>query len=69
VPQRLLDAVPQSGAGPHDPVTHWATLARDFVADVRGQDHQPYLTFADGWRYQEAIEAIRSGRGWYTLPA
>ena len=27
-----------------------------------------YLTFRDGWRYQEAIEAIRAGAGWRTLP-
>ena len=34
-----------------------------------GEPHQPYLTFRDGWRYQEAIDAIRAGRGWYDLPA
>ncbi|RIK39349.1 MAG: hypothetical protein DCC57_20275 [Chloroflexi bacterium] len=38
------------------------------VADIRGEPHRPYLTFYDGWRYQEAIDAIRSGRGWYELP-
>ena len=61
VPQRLLDAVPGGN--------WWAALAVDFVADVRGEAHRPYLTFRDGWRSQEAIDAIRSGRGWYTLPA
>jgi predicted dehydrogenase len=66
VPQRLLDALPKVG----DDVTNkWAALAGDFVADVRGEPHRPYLTFRDGWRYQEAIDAIRAGRGWYTLPA
>jgi predicted dehydrogenase len=66
VPQRLLDALPAVG---DDVVNKWAALAGDFVADIRGAPHRPYLTFRDGWRYQEAIDAIRSGRGWYTLPA
>jgi predicted dehydrogenase len=66
VPQRLLDELPAVG----DEVTNkWAALAGDFVADIRGEAHRPYLTFRDGWRFQEAIDAIRSGRGWYTLPA
>ena len=38
------------------------------MADVRGEPRAPYLTFRDGWRYQEAIEAIRAGDGWRTLP-
>jgi predicted dehydrogenase len=66
VPQRLLDALPRVG---DDATSKWAALADDFVADVRGEPHRPYLTFRDGWRYQEAIDAIRCGRGWYTLPA
>lgn len=61
VPQGVLDAVPGGN--------WWGALAADFVADVRGEVHRPYLTFRDGWRYQEAIDAIRAGRGWYTLPA
>jgi predicted dehydrogenase len=66
VPHRLVDAVPQLGG---DSENQWGSLARDFVADVRGERHRPYLTFYDGWRYQEAIDAIRSGRGWSALPA
>lgn len=65
VPQRLVDEVPQVGG---DEANKWAALARDFVADVRGEAHRPYLTFRDGWRYQEAIDAIRDGCGWHTLP-
>ena len=63
VPQRVRDAMPAGDWG------WWAALAGDFVADVRGQAHRPYLTFYDGWRAQEAIDAIRAGRGWYTLPS
>lgn len=66
VPQRLLDELPSVG---EDETNKWAALAADFVTDVRGEAYRPYLTFRDGWRYQEAIDAIRSGRGWYTLPA
>jgi len=65
VPQRLVDALPPAA----DSVQRkWCALARDFVADVRGAPHQPYLTFRDGWRYQAAIDAIRAGRGWIDLP-
>lgn len=46
----------------------WDALVRDFVADVRGEPHAPYPTFRDGWRYQEAIDAIRQGTGWTALP-
>jgi hypothetical protein len=46
----------------------WAALAREFVADIRGEAHCSYLNFGDGWRYQEAIDAIRAGRGWYIAP-
>jgi hypothetical protein len=64
VPQRLLDELPQVGS---DDENKWTALARDFVADVRGEPHRPYLMFVDGWRFQEAIEAIHGGRGWYEL--
>jgi predicted dehydrogenase len=66
VPQRLVEALPQVG----DPLYNkWAALARDFLADIRGEPHQPYLTFRDGWRYQEAIDALRAGKGWHELPS
>ena len=64
IPQRLLDDVPQVG----DNVQNWwCALARDFVADVRGEPHRPYLTFRDGSRYQVAIDAVRAGT-WRELP-
>lgn len=66
VPQRLIDDVPKVGTEFQD---KWAALARDFVADVLGQEHRPYLTLRDGWRFEEIIDAIRSGRGWFDLPA
>jgi hypothetical protein len=50
-------------------MSRWAALARDFVADICGEPHEPYLTFEDGYRYQVMIEAIRQGTGWVELPA
>jgi len=66
VPQRLIEVLPNVG---DDGINKWAALACDFVADVRGEPHCPYLTFRDGWRYQEAVGAIRAGCGWHELPA
>jgi predicted dehydrogenase len=68
IPQRLIDARPQESNG-DDVQEHWTSLSLDFVGDIRGEPVPPYLTFREGWRYQEAIDAIRSGRGWYTIPA
>ncbi|MCJ7552087.1 MAG: Gfo/Idh/MocA family oxidoreductase [Anaerolineae bacterium] len=68
-PQRLKDALPhfEDDGGAHV-LGKWAALARDFVADIEGKDHTPYLTFHDGWRYQVAIDAVREGRAWQELP-
>lgn len=65
VPRRLLDDLPHVG---DEFQNKWCALVRDFIADIRGEPHGAYLTFRDGWRYQLAIDAIRSGRGWYELP-
>ena len=65
VPQRLKNHLPQIGDFVQN---RWCALARDFLADIKGQDHQPYLTFRDGWHYQLAIESIRKGHGWLELP-
>jgi predicted dehydrogenase len=65
VPSRLLD---EEARLETDTQRKWAALARDFVADVRGASHRPYLTFRDGWRFEEAVDAIREGRGWVDVP-
>jgi len=65
VPQRLLDELPNVGDNVQN---KWCALARDFVADIRGEAFRPYLTFRDGWRYQVAVDTIRSGQGWRDLP-
>ncbi len=43
---------------------NWNQLAREFVADILGRPHPRYLTFRDGWIYQEVIETIRSNTCW-----
>ncbi|HEV7984056.1 MAG TPA: Gfo/Idh/MocA family oxidoreductase [Xanthobacteraceae bacterium] len=56
-------------AGWEVPQRAWNALARDFVADIEGRGHQPYLTIEDGWRHQEAIDAVRAAAGWAKLSA
>ncbi len=46
----------------------WNALAREFVHDIEGKEHAPYLTIADGWRHQEVIDAVRGRAGWKDLP-
>jgi hypothetical protein len=65
VPLAIRDSLP-------DDVDHtqrnWNQLAREFVADIRGEVHPRYLTFRDGWIYQEVIETIRSNKCWVAAP-
>jgi predicted dehydrogenase len=65
VPERLIGELPRVGSDGHN---KYGALARDFVADIHGERHRPYLTFRDGWRFQEAFDAIRAGHGWQDLP-
>lgn len=65
VPQRFSDALPRIG---DDIQNKWVALVRDFLADIQNRPHEPYLTFQDGWRYQVAIDAIRTSQGWMQLP-
>jgi predicted dehydrogenase len=64
VPGRIVAQHPTAG---NQFQRKWTALARDFVADVLGRPHAPYLTFRDGWRFQEAFDAIRAGAGWQTI--
>ena len=65
IPQQFSDAVPRIG---DDIQNKWVALVRDFLADIQNRPHEPYLTFQDGWRYQVAIDAIRTSHGWTQLP-
>lgn len=65
IPLEIRDSLP-------DEVDHtqrnWNQLAREFVADIAGQPHPRYLTFHDGWIYQEVIDTIRSNKCWVAAP-
>ena len=65
IPQTLTDALPRIG---DDIQNKWVALVRDFLADIENRPHEPYLTFQDGWRYQIAIDAIRTSKGWTPIP-
>ena len=65
VPERVFRSLPQIG---DDLQRDWAALAREFVADIRGEAHSPYPTFRQGWINQEIIEAVRGGSGWRDIP-
>jgi hypothetical protein len=75
IPADLLAGLPTVerranwNAGWEVPQRAWNALARDFVADIEGRPHQPYLTIEDGWRHQEAIDAVRAAEGWVVLPS
>ena len=65
VPLHIVDYLP-----PDEDHTqrNWHQLAREFVADIRGEPHPQYLTFRDGWIYQELIDVIRGNTCWVPTP-
>jgi predicted dehydrogenase len=65
VPERIVAAHPSVG---DEFQRKWTALARDFVGDILGRPREPYLTFRDGWRFQEVFDAVRAGGGWTTIP-
>ncbi|MBT0956047.1 Gfo/Idh/MocA family oxidoreductase [Alphaproteobacteria bacterium KMM 3653] len=42
----------------------WHYLAREFVADIRGEEVHPYPTFTEGAQYQQIIDLIRQSDNW-----
>ena len=65
LPAHITDALPNIE---DDTQRNWTQMAREFVADIRGQGKTGYQTFQDGWIYQEVIEAIRVGQGGGDVP-
>lgn len=58
IPLHIVDQLPDEEDNTQ---RNWDQAVRDFVADIRGEPHSRYLTFHDGWIYQQAIETIRNG--------
>ncbi len=65
IPLEIRDALPDEADHTQ---RNWNQLAREFVADIQGRPHPRYLTFHDGWIYQEAIDTIRSNKSWVAIP-
>jgi len=65
VPEDIREALP---AIEDDTQRNWTQLAREFTADLRGEGEASYLTFRDGWLFQEIIEGVRRGDGWFRTP-
>ena len=61
IPAHITEKLPPIA---NDTQRNWTQLCREFVADIRGQGTGDYLTFRDGWLFQEVIDIVRSGRGW-----
>jgi predicted dehydrogenase len=66
IPLEILDRLPDQV---DDTQRNWNQLAREFVADLRGEKAPRYLTFRDGWIYQELIDTIRSNGCWVKAPS
>jgi predicted dehydrogenase len=64
VPAEIHTALPPE---PDHSQRNWDQLAREFVADIRGEGYAGYQTFRDGWIYQEVIDIVRAGQGWTTV--
>ncbi|MDA0711075.1 MAG: Gfo/Idh/MocA family oxidoreductase [bacterium] len=63
VPEHITRSLPDIV---DDTQRNWTQLAREWVAHIQGGPYSGYQTFADGWRYQEVVDAIRRGQGWET---
>jgi predicted dehydrogenase len=47
-----------------DTERNWRSLARDFIADIKGEPHLPYQGFETGARYQQLIDILRRNDSW-----
>lgn len=66
IPQHIFDSLPNED----DPTQrNWTQLAIDLVTDIRGEGTPDYLTFRDGWIYQEIIDIVRAGGSWTPISA
>ncbi|MEZ4730473.1 MAG: Gfo/Idh/MocA family oxidoreductase [Caldilineaceae bacterium] len=61
VPDHIHAALPPE---PDHSQRNWDQLARDFVANIRGEGYSGYPTFRDGWMHQQVIDSVRSDQGW-----
>ncbi len=65
VSSEITDALPDIE---DDTQRNWTVLMGELVADIRGAGYCGYQTFKDGWVFQEAVDAVRRGDGWFAVP-
>lgn len=65
LPKHIKEFVP---AIDDDTQRNWTVLAREFVDDIRGNGNTGYQTFREGWIFQEVVDAVRAGNGWFDVP-
>ncbi len=65
VPNDIVDELPDID---DDTQRNWTVLMSELVADINGDGYSGYQTFLDGWRFQEAVDAVRRGDGWFAVP-
>lgn len=64
IPQHIFEQLPDDD----DPTQrNWSQLAIDLVDDIQGTRSSNYLTFRDGWIYQEIIDIVRAGGCWNSI--
>ena len=66
VPPEVMQSLPDIE---DDSQRNWTQLMQEFIADVRGEGYCGYQTFEDGWIFQEAVDAVRRGDGWFDVPS
>jgi len=65
VPSEIANAVPDIV---DDTQRNWTQLMKELVRDIRGEGSPEYQTFKDGWIFQEVVDAVRRGDGWFDVP-
>jgi predicted dehydrogenase len=65
IPLEIIDSLPDEKDHTQ---RNWNQLALEFVADIQGQPHPRYLSFRDGWIYQEVVDTVRSNKCWVAVP-
>lgn len=65
VPPEIADPLPDIE---DDTQRNWTVLMGELVADIQGKGYCGYQTFRDGWIYQEIVDAVRRGDGWFDVP-
>ncbi len=63
LPRPIRDALP---AIENNALRNWTALMEAFVGDIQGRETKAYLTFRDGWHFQQVIDAVRLSPGKWT---